>query len=441
MIHHACSPCSFHAKSYAPKPVEPKVTVQEHSQSATFVDEGSFVSISSYSKTTTVRYSDTPSTYTKEIAAPVAEPAAPVDNNPYSAAILGAISAQLERDAADGASPEEIQSRLEAVLDGFIEGFNDAMAQLEGLAGFSDQLAEEIQQTYDQVLQGIDQLAQEYQVQSPVAGELEPQSEAPQDSVAVTPVSVKPSLDEVQTPKTLNSAQVMSEFSTELSVIEELTSRKQQVTEQPLYEKSGAVINARQAQYQVNEDRHFDFSLTTADGDLVTIEFSGGVSGSAQWSAGGESPTLEQSSELSAEQWFSVVGELDEDEIVAIKDLLAQVADISESFFAGDYADAFAMAQSISYNQDEIALFDTSMQMTQTEFGQVQTEAPNTVQEQESQVDAQFIAKVEDAGRSADAMGKQRSLVADLVDWVAQQTHPRDPWTQHLGNFVRALQA
>lgn len=447
MIHHACSPYCFPAEKYAPKQTAPDVVVreQEQSYSETFSSDGSSLSISSYSKTTEIQYSSGPDTYTKastQISAPVTtELPSPAENNPYSEAILNGISAQLARDAEEGATAEELQSRLEAGLSGFLEGYNDALAQLEGLPGFTEEVSAGVRETYSQVLQGINDLAEQYGVESPVdATELEASSAVTEVESDVAAPIVSDSAP-AAVPVATSPAQVFSEFATELAVIEELTSRRQQASDaEPIYSRQNSSFGVPYARYDVSESRHFDFSLTTADGDLVTIEFGGSVSGSAQWNADESGETLQQKGETTSDQIFNVVGELDEGELTAIKDLLAQIADISESFFGGDFSDALELAKNIQYNEDEIALFDTSLEMTQTEYGEVAEPEPE-VSEPVIPAEQPIFEKVEYASQMTESMGKDRGLVADLVDWVAQQTHPRHPWAHHAGSYVRSLQA
>lgn len=74
--------------------------------------------------------------------------------------ILGFIERRLQKDAAEGASTEALQSRLEAGLKGFERGFAEAREQLEALAGFTPQIRADIDDTRDRVLSGIDDLRQ-----------------------------------------------------------------------------------------------------------------------------------------------------------------------------------------------------------------------------------------------------------------------------------------
>lgn len=75
-----------------------------------------------------------------------------------SGTILHFINAQLQRDLVDGASDEELSSRVLAGLDGFKQGFADAAKQLHGMGLLTPDLQAELQQTYDKVVAGAQAL-------------------------------------------------------------------------------------------------------------------------------------------------------------------------------------------------------------------------------------------------------------------------------------------
>src|SRR5690606_36648763 len=72
--------------------------------------------------------------------------------------ILGFIERRLLLDAQEGATPEQLQSRLEAGLSRFKQGFAEAREKLEALNLLSEGVAADIGRTYDLVLEGIDAL-------------------------------------------------------------------------------------------------------------------------------------------------------------------------------------------------------------------------------------------------------------------------------------------
>ncbi|MDQ2076370.1 DUF5610 domain-containing protein [Marinimicrobium sp. ABcell2] len=72
--------------------------------------------------------------------------------------ILGFIEQRLLKDAAEGATQEELKLRLEQGLAGFEKGFAQAREQLEALSMLSPEVSEDIGRTRELVLEGIDQL-------------------------------------------------------------------------------------------------------------------------------------------------------------------------------------------------------------------------------------------------------------------------------------------
>ena len=61
--------------------------------------------------------------------------------NPFAKTILTFIDAQIRRDIANGASTDELKSRLEAGLKGFEKGYHDAFKQISGMGMLNDQIS------------------------------------------------------------------------------------------------------------------------------------------------------------------------------------------------------------------------------------------------------------------------------------------------------------
>ncbi|MGN0921337.1 MAG: DUF5610 domain-containing protein [Cellvibrio sp.] len=86
--------------------------------------------------------------------------------------ILGFIERRLMLDVADGATPDQLQSRLEAGLRGFELGYGQAKEQLEALAMLSPEISSDIQSTYDLVLKGLDDLRDRFLKPDEVTNEI-----------------------------------------------------------------------------------------------------------------------------------------------------------------------------------------------------------------------------------------------------------------------------
>lgn len=79
-----------------------------------------------------------------------------------AANILGFMTLQLQRDVQDGASAEQLSSRVLAGLDGFKQGFTEAAQQLSDMGLMTEELKAELQLTYDRVIAGAAELHQQF---------------------------------------------------------------------------------------------------------------------------------------------------------------------------------------------------------------------------------------------------------------------------------------
>ena len=242
--------------------------------------------------------------------------------------ILSFIEAQLQRDIQDGATEEELASRIQAGLEGFEKGFAEAAEQLEEMGLLSDEIRADINQTKDLVYEGIEDLKSRFLDEAETAP-IEQGSSAPEVAVSSSSSSSSSGFGQLETAGTARA-----------------------------YER-----------YDSAQKNTFKFSLTTADGDKVTIDASSmKASVTQQYAAhipGVE--TLLQYSEAQSENHsfsFSVEGELDADELAAINDLLGQVNDLAETFFAGDLEGAFEQALEVGYDSSEISAFALNLSQT-----------------------------------------------------------------------------
>ena len=234
----------------------------------------------------------------------------PVTAEKASNNILGFIERRLMLDQADGATQEELASRLEAGLEGFEKGFAQAKEQLEALALFSPEIEADINQTYDLVHQGISSLKEKY--------------------LGIS----EPAHNTTQTPSTRTEGST-SDTQNNISV--------------PDFTSSFSAPNSFFAQRN-----DFSFDLKTRDGDTVTIRASAQEINASKYGQ-------ERSSNFNIE----INGELDEDELAAINDLLSQVNDLATTFFSGDMNKAFEQALNVGYDYEEIAQF--ALKLTHTE--------------------------------------------------------------------------
>lgn len=251
--------------------------------------------------------------------------------------ILGFIERRLQMDVADGASQEELQARLEAGLAGFKKGFAEASEKLEALSLLSPEIKADIGQTYDLVLEGVDELRAKF-IQSAV-------EEAPAKSSNSAPEIVKTASPKTSEPTKLDVPAFIPATSSYLGY----------------------------GNYEYGRAREFSFELRTKEGDIVTIKASsseGLAVEAGRASRGNQSVSAMNASYSSSESFsLSIEGELNEDELAAINDLLGRVNDLAGQFFEGNLDTAFEQAMNLGYDAEQIGSF--SLNLAQAEIQQV----------------------------------------------------------------------
>lgn len=213
--------------------------------------------------------------------------------------ILGFIEARLQKDAAGGASQEELEERLEQGLAGFKKGFAQAQEKLEALSMLTPEVEEDIGRTRERVLDGIDQLRQRL-----LDGTLE-------------------AIDGDKPDKATESSA------------------------------------SRPLAYDYGQARatSFSFSMVTAEGDQVEIRAEDSRAVSVQGAASGQS----QSASASQSRSWSVSGSLNESERSSIEQLIGEVDELAEQFFAGDLPAAMASSESLGYDREQILGFSLNL--------------------------------------------------------------------------------
>ena len=260
--------------------------------------------------------------------------------------ILNFIAGRVRLDAAEGATPEELASRLEAGLSGFMKGFQEAYEQLAGMGFLYAEVGAAIEKTYTDVLDGIDALAEELALDSPVTSGIRADQAARQASF----VPAEPPVEAPHAPQT--PADIVA-----------ATSAREA-------ENLGQLIEASTIDYSQIQSRSFSFELQTRDGDTVTIR---AASASAAL-LNGERTNYSGSSEASVSGSFHAVsgfyldiqGDIDEGELFAIEDLLVQIREVSDMFFSGNVEEAFNAAVELGFDSEEIAMFSLNLRYQST---------------------------------------------------------------------------
>ncbi|PUA29826.1 MAG: hypothetical protein B0W54_04525 [Cellvibrio sp. 79] len=251
--------------------------------------------------------------------------------------ILGFIERRLQMDVAEGATQEELQARLEAGLSGFKKGFAEASEKLEALSLLSPEIKTDIGKTYDLVLEGVDELRKKF-IESTTPAE------------TATPSN--------NTKGQLNTA---------------TTSKPATKLEVPEFLPAATSSSIGYGNYEYGRAREFSFELTTKDGDKVTIKASSseGFAAEAGRATRGNNSAGALNASYSSSQSFSlnIEGDLSEEELGAINDLLGRVNDLAGQFFNGNLDTAFEQALNLGYDDEQIGSF--SLNLAQAEIQQV----------------------------------------------------------------------
>jgi hypothetical protein len=152
---------------------------------------------------------------------------------------------------------------------------------------------------------------------------------------------------------------------------------------------------------EISRQELSEFYVKTRDGDEVKISYGLSQSSSSEsfstQDASGSASVFRQSQNFA----LSVSGELDEDELKAIGDLVAQADDIANTFYEGDIEKAFQDSLNIGFDNKELAAF--AFQLTQAEtsqkvqkYGEVQNYSDAPVDLKAPKAVAQYLNKLLD---------------------------------------------
>jgi len=250
--------------------------------------------------------------------------------------ILGFIARRLQQDQAEGASAEQLQSRLDAGLAGFKKGFAEAEEQLKALALLSPAIKTDLATTHKLVLAGIDEL----------------QNQLTKGENLSTAASSSP-LTKLH----------MNHLPVGVSLAAQLTQ----------------AYKFNEIDYNKAEARDFRFELTTKEGDKVSIHAS--ASYGASISRQGYSLTGSYSESQSFS--FVVEGDLSADELNSINNLLRKVNKLAEQFYANDFETAYVNAQKWDFDDQHINAFSLSVSQSQIEVVTQIEKTPVVIQDAE----------------------------------------------------------
>lgn len=318
----------------------------------------------------------------------------PMTATKAASTILGFIERRLKMDVADGATQEQLQSRLDAGLEGFKKGFADAEEKLKALSMFYPEVEADLADTFKQVLDGVDVLRAKF-----IGGT----ETNPAATPAATPV--------IAAPASVNN------------------------------------IAIQQGLYEYAEARDFKFELTTKEGDKVSIRASSslGVSVAAAQDKNGVSINGSKSSANNFE--LSIEGDLNEDELNAINKLLGRVDKLAGQFYAGNLDDVFDKAVNLGYDDQQIASYALNLSQVQIQqvaetykaFAPEGDEAPSLANQLAPVGD--FIKDVLSSLNVADAFADPHQLLLDLTRKMADRAEIKNEEPSALSQFLERILA
>jgi len=218
--------------------------------------------------------------------------------------VMKFVGQRIELARAEGATEDELATMFDAARSGVEKGFGQAREQIDALGKLDDDLAGSINQAEQGIYKGIDEL------------------QFGSDDVS----------DDQVVP-------------------------------------GSAVNNLQYARVYERNTNKFQFEVTTQEGDKVKITARSDSRFYAEsLSVQNENGELNYAAaEESNRSGYSlkVKGDLNEAEMAALEDLMAQVNDLSEEFFSGDISTAFDMAMSLTSDADQIAKFSLNLKQRQ----------------------------------------------------------------------------
>ncbi|MBE0369778.1 DUF5610 domain-containing protein [Pseudoalteromonas aurantia] len=200
--------------------------------------------------------------------------------------------------------------------------------------------------------------------------------------------------------------------------------------EKSLFEPQPDKMSVSAAQY-ASLANQADYTFTTAEGDEVQITFSDAYSQSqgASYAKEGNREGFAYAEKNRQEVSFSISvnGDLNEDEQKAINEMMKDIRDVSDSFFGGDYDEAFDKAKELNIGSDQIANFTMDLRQTKTTAAISQYQQSNPLKDLEKALQP-LDKQLETINETAKSFGLESQL-PDILEWM---NHGQD----RLNNFL-----
>ncbi|WP_199922502.1 DUF5610 domain-containing protein [Pseudoalteromonas piratica] len=191
--------------------------------------------------------------------------------------------------------------------------------------------------------------------------------------------------------------------------------------------------------YQLDNGASFEFK--TAEGDIIKLTYNSQFNSSEQLSYSknddGESLSYASSQASSQAYSFSVEGDLNEDEIAAINDLMSDLQKVSNEFFNGSLDKAFEQAKELNLDSSQLVSMSMNLQ---------QTEVRASVREYQTSQPGTDIAKqfepinegLEESYEKAKPLNIENQLV-QLLTWLNQKQASKESLIDYSTQFFEQL--
>ena len=255
--------------------------------------------------------------------------------------VLGFVENRLNSEKASGASSERLNDLLAQARAGVEKGYAQAEKDIKDLGLMTEELQSEISEGFDLIAEGLTGFEQKFGVAT-APDKLAPVQEDAKNKAEPAAPSVSADKADQQ------RVQLASDF------FKGVSSRNDQ---------SAAPRISSSMQVRDITASSADFVLKTREGDQVLIRFADIESLSARKNEEGMSLSLSQQSQFQ----FSVQGDLSEQEITAINEVLEQVGNISRLFFDEQFEQAFQSAMQLGFDSEQIASLSLDLSKTQVQ--------------------------------------------------------------------------
>ncbi|WP_462183153.1 DUF5610 domain-containing protein [Pseudoalteromonas maricaloris] len=211
--------------------------------------------------------------------------------------------------------------------------------------------------------------------------------------------------------------------------------------EKELFEEKSPKALAISAAQFASLSNQAEYAFTTAEGDEVVISFSDAYAQGAAASVAqkGNDYGMAYGTKSSHEVSFSIKvnGELNEEEQQAINDMMEDIRNVSDSFFGGEYDEAFDLAKSLSLNSNQITNFTMDLRQSKTSAAIAQYQQGNPMKELEKAF-MPLNKQLADVQEQAKGLNADNEL-PNLLAWMNEGQSRLNEFLDYASSFFSKL--